>query len=39
MDFNVCKDGHTEKGHEQFVIRCGAILNNIYYYGWSKEYC
>ena len=29
MDFNVCKDRHAVKRHEQFVIRCGAILHKI----------
>ena len=32
MDFNVCKDRHAVKHHEQFVIGCGTILNKIYYY-------
>ena len=29
MDINACKDRHAVKRHEQFVIRCGTILNKI----------
>ena len=31
MDFDVCKDRHAVKRHEQYVMGCGAILNSIYY--------
>ena len=29
MDYNVCKDRHVVKRREQFLIKCGAILNKI----------